>query len=140
MNTEAEEMALPRDDVNITGKTERPRASQWLWRPWYAKLWWAGAALYWTGKIGSYWSPIVDNFYTTALAGYLNVLFYPLTALMVLGVGFIHAWMDYRGLEWEPPADEQQFSKRSVGGFRDPIADPLDPRSPSHWRYLDDIK
>ncbi|MFB0875652.1 MULTISPECIES: hypothetical protein [unclassified Sphingobium] len=134
MNTEAEGLALPGDDIYIADKLERPRASRWLWRPWYAKLWWAGAALYWTGKIGSYWSAILDDLYTTALAGYLNVLFYPLTALMALSIGFIRVWMGYRGWEWGPPADEQLFPKRSVGGYLDPMADPLDPRSPKHSR------
>lgn len=133
MSTEADELAPPGNDINISDKAERPRASRWLWRPWYAKLWWAGAALYWTGKIGSYWSPILEDFYTTALAGYLNVLFYPLTALMVLGVGFIQAWMEFRGLEWGPPARNDALPRRSVGGFIDPMADPLDPRSPVYW-------
>lgn len=88
MSTEADELAPPGNDINISNKAERPRASRWLWRPWYAKLWWAGAALYWTGKVGSYWSANLEDFYTTALAGNLNVLFYPLTALTVLGLGF----------------------------------------------------
>lgn len=126
-------------DADAERRQERPRASNWLWRPWYAKLWWTCLALYWTGKLGSYWSPALDALYTTAAAGYLNVAFYPMIASMVLGVGFVRVWMDERDWEWHRPTYDQTFLKQSGGGFRDPIADPLDPRSPSHWRYLEDL-
>ena len=111
----------------------RPRASQWLWRPWYAKLWWACSALYWAGKLASYWSDALNDAYSTALAGYLNVALYPVTVLLVLGVRFVLPWMDYHGWEWVEPSHEQMFPKRSVGGMRDPNSDPLDPRSGSLW-------
>lgn len=108
------------------------RASSCLWRPWYAKLWWACIAFYWAGKLGSLWSPVLGAFYTSAVAGFLNIAFYPLTALLVLGVGFIRAWMDDRGLEWRPTSHDE-LPKLSVGGFLDPMADPLDPQSPLYW-------
>ena len=120
-------------DPTCEPQRDRPRATDWLWHPGYAKVWWACIAVYWTGKLGSYWSQTLDDLYTTALAGYLNVIFYPLTALMVLGVGFVHAWMDQKGLEWGPPSHDQLFPKRSIGGWRDPASDPLDPRSGNLW-------
>ncbi|CAN5265876.1 hypothetical protein BH10PSE12_BH10PSE12_06200 [soil metagenome] len=134
--------AAPPEASDGTAEPSRkcPRASHWLWRPWYAKLWWAGVAVCWTGQLASHWSPALDELYTSALAGYLNIAFYPLTVLMVLGVRFVHAWMDYKGLEWGPPTHDELFPERSVGGLRDPMADPLDPRSPLHWRYLEDIQ
>lgn len=135
MSTEVETLAVSDEDAGQT--TERPRASRWLWRPWHAKLWWAGVTVYWTGKIASHWNASLDDLYTTALAGFLNILFYPMTAVMFLGVGFVHAWMDFKGLEWGPPTDEQLFPKRSVGGLRDPYSDPLDPKSGMlHWRHF----
>ncbi|GAA0309593.1 hypothetical protein GCM10009087_19580 [Sphingomonas oligophenolica] len=112
----------------------RPHASAWLWRPWYAKLWWACIAIYWSGKLASYWSPTLDDAYSTALAGYLNIALYPFTAVMALGVRFAPAWMEYHGWEWVEPSRERMFPKRSVGGYLDPMADPLDPRSPRHSR------
>ncbi|API58651.1 hypothetical protein BSL82_04440 [Tardibacter chloracetimidivorans] len=130
--------ASPEESVDLTRK--RPRVSASMWQPWYAKLWWGASASYWTGKLISFCNPSLDELYTSAVAGYLNLVFYPVTAFMVLGVGFLRAWMDFNGWEWGPPTGDQLFPKRSVGGFRDPMADPLDPRSPSHWRYLDDIK
>jgi hypothetical protein len=115
----------------------RPRPRDWLWRPWYARLWWAFAALYWVGKLGSYWSQALDNLYTNAFAGYLNIVLYPVTLLMVLGVGFVRAWMEYRGLEWGAPTHDDLFPPLSVGGLRDPYSDPLDPKSGMiHWRHF----
>lgn len=116
----------------------RPRASAWLWRPWYAKLWWAVIVVYWAGKVGSFYSPALDEFYTSALAGFLNIAFFPPLALMLLGLGYARAWFEWSDWEFVEPTHEQMFPKRSVGGMRDPYADPLDPRSgPRHWRYLD---
>lgn len=126
-------------ELDASAVRSRPRASAWLWRPWYAKLWWASIAIYWTGKLASYWSPVLDDAYSTAVAGYLNIALYPFTALMVLGVRFVPAWMEYHGWEWVEPSHDQLFPKRSVGGYLDPMADPLDPRSPNHWRYLGNL-
>ena len=147
MNQSGNDPAMdPADDTseqveaNAIAVPSRPRASAWLWRPWYAKLWWACIAVYWTGKLASYWSPALDDAYSTALAGYLNIALYPFTALIVLGVRFVPVWMEHHGWVWVEPSREQMFPKRSVGGYLDPMADPLDPRSPRHWRYLDDTK
>lgn len=117
-----------------TKASARPKASTWLWHPWYAKLWWGAGLLYWSCKLLSYWSSILDALYATALAGMLNVFFFPPTIAMVLGSGLVRAWMDYKGLEWGPPTRDHLFPKRSVGGFVDPMADPLDPRSPKYWQ------
>ena len=117
--------------------TARPRASYWLWRPLHAKLWWAAILVYWAGKLTSFYVAALDEFYTSALAGFLNILFYPFVALMVLGVRFVPVWMDYHGWEWVAPSKDRTFQDRSVGGFLDPMADPLDPRSPRHWHRYD---
>ena len=117
---------------------ERPRASDWLWRPWFAKLWWAVITVYWMGMAASLKISLLAEFYSSALAGFLNVFFFPPLALMVLGLGFARAWFEWSDWEFVEPTHEQMFPKRSVGGMRDPCADPLDHRSgPRHWRYLD---
>lgn len=118
------------------GQTSRPSAATWLWRPWYAKLWWTGIAVYWAGKAASFAIPTLDDFYTSALAGFLNVFFFPPLALMVLGLGFARAWFDASDWEFVEPTHEQMFPKRSVGGMRDPASDPLDPRSGLHWQHF----
>jgi hypothetical protein len=118
----------------------KPRASAWLWQPFYAKAWWGATALYWGGAAISLKVDGLADFYTSAAAGFLNILFYPLVTLMILGFGYFRALFAWSDWEWVEPSHDQLFPKRSVGGFRDPMADPLDPRSPSHWRYLEDIK
>lgn len=110
-----------------------PRLGDWLWRPWRAKLWWAAIVTYWAGAALSLWVQPLQSFYETALAGFLNVLFFPFTALLVLGVGFVRARLDSGDWELTEPTEEQMFPKLSVGGFRDPYSDPLDPRSGSLW-------
>jgi len=117
----------------------KPRARDWLWRPFYAKAWWAGIAAYWGGAAASLKLPALADFYTSTLAGFFNIAFYPLVALIILGLGYVRTWFAWSDWEWVEPTQDQLFPKRSVGGFRDPMADPLDPRSPSHWRYLNDI-
>ena len=128
------------DSVDSGSSTEavdasrpRPRMSQWIWRPWYAKLWWGCAALYWSGKLGAWFSPDLDTVYTSAAAGYLNLAFYPFVPLIVLGVGYVGDWMDYYRWEWVSEPREELFPKRSVGGWRDPYSDPANPRSGPLW-------
>lgn len=116
----------------------RPRASDWLWRPWHAKAWWAAIAIYWTGNAASFAIPALDQIYVSTLAGFLNIAFFPPLALMILGHGFARAWFAWSDWEEAEPTHEQMFPKRSVGGMRDPASDPLDPRSGAlHWRRVD---
>lgn len=70
------------------------RASDWLWRPWYAKLWWAAIPVWWAGMAAASMVEPLASFYDGAAAGFLNVLFFPMTALMVLGVGYVRHWLD----------------------------------------------
>jgi len=69
------------------------KAADWLWRPWYAKAWWAAIPVWWIGMAASTKIAPLEAFYDTALAGFLNVLFFPMTALMVLGVGYAQNWL-----------------------------------------------
>lgn len=69
----------------------RPRSSAWLWRPWYAKLWWTGIPIWWLGMAASTRVPALEAFYDSAMAGFLNILFFPITALMILGVGYVQS-------------------------------------------------
>lgn len=120
-------------DEVVKYQAQRPRATAWLWRPVYARFWWACIALYWAGKLGSYWSPELDAFFSNALAGYLNIAFFPPIASAFLGVGYVRAWMNWAGREWGPAPQNENVHMRSVGGWRDPYSDPLDPRSGSLW-------
>lgn len=127
-----------RGEHGAARQISRTKAVNWLWHPWYAKLWWTGVVVYWSVKTASFAIPTLDDFYTSALAGFLNIFFFPPLALMVLGLGFAREWFEWSDWEFVEPTHEQMFLKRSVGGMRDPCADPLDPRSGAlHWRRVD---
>ena len=85
-------MDRPDDGESDATAKVRVRASNWLWRPWHAKLWWAAILIYWLGMAASLQIPRLAEFYASALAGFLNVLLFPMTALVVLGIGFAREW------------------------------------------------
>lgn len=78
------------------GHQDRPRRAlwAWLWKPWYAKLWWTAIPVWWLGLAASTEVEFLAGFYGGALAGFINVLFLPMTALIVLGAGYVREWMD----------------------------------------------
>lgn len=82
------------DDQDDASRMEAPKPSAWLWSPWYAKLWWATIPVWWMGMAVSARVDALETFYRGALAGYLNILFFPMTALMVLGVGYVRERLD----------------------------------------------
>jgi len=82
------------EERNNMSVPDAPKLSAWLWSPWYAKLWWAVIPLWWMGMAASTRVGAMETFYRGALAGYLNILFFPMTALMVLGVGYIKERLD----------------------------------------------
>lgn len=116
-----------------------PRIGTWVWSPWYAKVWWSCIAVYWAGRAASLYDHGLDEFYTSTPAAYLNLVFMPMTPFLLLGIGFVWAWMDHHGLEFEPPDEDYRPPKRSVGGWLDPMSDPLDPRSPKYWHRFDNL-
>jgi len=88
----------------------RLKAADWLWRPWYAKGWWTAIPVWWIGMAASTKVAPLEAFYDSAPAGFLNVLFFPLTALMVLGVGYAQHWLAGFASQGEggPLSDEAQ--------------------------------
>lgn len=119
----------------------RPAAADWLWRPWYAKLWWAAIPIYWAVAAASLKVPALRAYFESAFAGYLNVLFFPFTAMLVLGFGFARAWLDTPAAdEWEPLTATEIEELQEMEIFRDdwsarrpgqpdPAFDIYDPRS-----------
>ncbi len=114
------------------------RASNWLWRPWYAKLWWAIVPVYWGGRMASVKLTGLASFYDTLAAGYLAVLCNPFIVLLLLGFGFVRAKLD-RG-DWVITADVPKPIVRP-GDLSDPYTDPTDPRSGvRHLRHIGVLK
>lgn len=83
----------PRSDIRNVAGEAHPRVSDWLWRPWYAKLWWSAIPVWWLGMAASTKLEPLATFYDSALAGFLNIAFFPMTAFMVLGVGYVQHWL-----------------------------------------------
>lgn len=70
-----------------------PRLSHWLWRPLYAKLWWAFAAIFWL--VGGAWRMLAFNSdvtflqmaWPTLITGVFMVMFFvPVTGLAMASV------------------------------------------------------
>lgn len=131
------------DDQRQSGAVQ-PRLSAWLWRPWYAKLWWTAVSIWWLGMAAATRVPFLDAFYGGALAGYLNVLFFPMTALMVLGVGYVRERLDSfvgqgDGVSLSDEDEETFLARRrweEHNRFMDDIGkgtDTFDPRSGPLW-------
>lgn len=109
------------------------RVADYLWRPWYAKLWWSLIPVYWIGAAASSALSELAQFYDSALAGYLNILFLPLTAIVILGFGYARAWLDRaEWVEHEGNALALSLTGRQPG-VPPPEFDTLDPRSGFLW-------
>lgn len=118
------------------------KAADWLWRPWYAKAWWAAIPVWWIGMAASAKIASLEAFYDSALAGFLNVLFFPMTALMVLGIGYAQNWLAGFASQGEggPLCDEAPAIIANVWEEHDRAmkdlragTDMFDPRSGTLW-------
>lgn len=112
-----------------------PQLSAWLWKPWYAKLWWTTIPVWWVGMAVSTRVDFLEPFYRWWFAGYLNVLFFPMTALMVLGVGYVRERLD--GLVGQgdgvPLSDGDREELDRMMERARAYANPMDPRSGPLW-------
>ncbi|MBB3356998.1 MULTISPECIES: hypothetical protein [unclassified Novosphingobium] len=118
--------------------------SAWLWKPWFAKLWWTTIPVWWLGMAVSTRVDTLESFYRGWIAGYLNVVFFPMTALMVLGVGYVRERLDsFVGQGDDVPLSDEEASALAAKLHRDQLermrerarayANPMDPRSGSLW-------
>lgn len=131
------------DSPEQYGRAAPMPLSAWLWKPWYAKLWWSAIPVWWTGMAVSTRVDFLEPIYRWWFAGYLNVLFFPMTVLMVLGVGYVRERLDsFFGQGDEVPSDEEA-SALAAKLHRDQLermremarayANPMDPRSGPLW-------
>ena len=107
----------------------RPRVSDYLWRPWYAKLWWAAIPIYWLPAGSPFGFNFLADFYTSGVSIYLNLVFLPITALVVLGFGYARKWRESE--HWEEILDSEH-NRASAFYRRSPASPPAyaDPVSP----------
>jgi len=125
--TEIEPEALQNDDQSVP--TDGLGLSSWLWRPWYAKLWWVAIPVYWL-VMGEPTRPeFLNPFADSGYAVITNIIFIPFTALFALGIGFFRqAAIDGRleplQIDWMAQLRDTADQIRSRG--------PLDPNRFMH--------
>lgn len=118
-------------EANEEAERSLQPASAWLWHPWYAKFWWACIAIYWLPAGGPTRVGALADFYESSWAAIPNLIFLPVTALLVLGFGYFQRLMS-RG----EPVDfyeDIEFGTRRLPGLPHPTMDEFDPRSGPHW-------
>lgn len=117
------------------------RLCDWIWRPWYAKLWWSTMPVYWAGRAASLKIVALAEFYNSFLAACLAVVFNPLVVAVLLGFGYIKAKLGRGELVITPSTPNPFYRSPSMGGWSDPYTDPLDPRSGArHLRHIGVLK
>lgn len=87
-------MGTPTRSHEARGHRVYPQLAKWTWRPWYAKLWWSTIPCWWLGMFGSAYFEVLEKFYHSTFAGFINVFFFPPVAFMLLGIGFIRELLD----------------------------------------------
>lgn len=111
------------------------RLRNWLWRPWYAKLWWSGVPVYWLGMLATFKLDALADFYHSAAGGYLNIFFFPPLVALVLSFGFFRQWLASLPTREIGEFDEEDLLARDRYGPSGMLRefDPLDPASGSLW-------
>lgn len=111
------------------------RLRNWLWRSWYAKLWWSGVPVYWLGMLAAIRFDGLASIYHSAFGGYLNIVFFPPVMALVLSFGFLKRWLaSLPALENDEFDEEEYWRKRRLGPSGMPKeVDPLEPSSGAFW-------
>lgn len=111
------------------------RLRDWLWRPWYAKLWWSGVPVYWLGMLAALMPDALAEVYHSAAGGFLNVLFFPPIMALVLSFGFLRQWLASLPTQEDGEIDGHDFWDRNKYGPSGMLRefDPLDPASGALW-------
>ncbi|MCP3732201.1 hypothetical protein M9978_17405 [Sphingomonas sp. MG17] len=122
-------------DAVVKAEVVHPAAAplhiaDYLWRPWYAKAWWAAILLYWLPAVTE-WGLTMQRFYMSGFGVITNILFMPITAGLVLGFGYLRrllkegkpvsTWFDHDVGEYRQP------------GMSHPGMDETNPRSGPQW-------
>lgn len=119
------------EPINPTEVAVRLRAADYLWRPWYAKLWWAAILIYWMPAGGPTRIAWLAEFYESGYAVIPNLIFLPITALLALGFGYFRR-LFAEGTPVEPRFDIGYGTRRRPGRPH-PTMDEFDPRSGPRW-------
>jgi len=90
-------MTPPRDrDVTAEPDAQErsrvaPRFSDWVWRPWYAKIWWLVTIGYWFGAFIAGWVPALRPVFQNDRFPIIFLILHPFFIFPVLGYGYARA-------------------------------------------------
>ena len=128
-------MAATFEPNDTDRNSDELRLRNWLWRPWYAKLWWSGVPVYWLGMLATLKLDALADFYRSAAGGYLDIFFFPPIVALVLSFGFLRQWLASLPTQENSEFDEDDFwDRRKYGPSGVPKEiDPLDPASGALW-------
>lgn len=125
--------------AEATPKAAAPRVLEWIWHPWYAKLWWAAIATYWGSALLVSWLGIRRLPVDRDVLMYAGMILHPQVALPVLGFGYVRALLKYHrdhgdsaaddveGADWRDDVAHGLFGRDRFMAY---LSDPADPRSP----------
>lgn len=111
----------------------RPRARDYFWRPWYAKLWWSLAFGFWLAVL---FDALVVRVLPRGDQGWqfwVVMLLQPHVIVPVLGFPFLRDWLEFQGF-YDTDEGEEQPDRPYEGGngvdFHVRPANPMDPFDP----------
>lgn len=116
------------DKRQQAAKLAPPRASHWLWRPWYAKAWWLTSVAFWLAAFGTPQMAIDPKILLSA-----SILFHPFLMVPLLGFGFFQAWIRFHFISdtgWINSQDSCDVFSADGEPFRS-----TDPTNPANSRY-----
>lgn len=116
--------------IEIHKTDVRPRAADWLWHRWYAKLYWAASAVFWGTFVAVWLVSLETGFFRSTAGAYAMLVFNPITVLLLLGVGYIRALIVGGQWEWKDSADASSLWPYAFDGKND-LADASNPLSPN---------
>lgn len=111
------------------GEAQRETLAHFVWRRRSAKILWALTGIFWFGAALSLSFGPLSTLYDNA--GPLYAIFLPPLVFLYLLIGWLRQEIDAGRIVLQPVPPTRD---RSVGGWSDPMADRLDPRSPFHWQ------
>lgn len=104
-----------------------------LWQRQLARVMWIACVGFWGTAASSIFvgalGPVFDN---AVVWLFLTILFPPLVSAFLI-ISWLRQEIDAGRIVLTP----LPLRDRSVGGWMDPMADPMDPRSPNHTHYID---
>lgn len=129
---------MPLMDMESEPLLEKPKSSApahrigyFIWRRPAAKCLWFLCLAFWCGGAIALFVPSVGALYDNAFVGLLYSVLFPPLVFLYLAIGWARREIDAGRVVIGSTAPALD---RSVGGWTDPLADPLDPRSPLHWQ------